>query len=50
MEVVKYRVITFYKKYFEDFFVRQEQKVKDKIIWTFRLAFRKRAKRHPEKR
>ena len=37
MEVVKYRVITFYKKYFEDFFVRQEQKVKDKIIWTFRL-------------
>jgi phage-related protein len=37
MEANKYRVIFFYKKYFEDFFVRQKQKVKDKIIWTFRL-------------
>ena len=27
----------FYKKYFEEFFVEQTQKVKDKIIWTFDL-------------
>ena len=27
----------FYKKYYEDFFVEQTQKVKDKIIWTFDL-------------
>ena len=32
MEANKYRVITFYKKHFEDFFVRQDQKVKDKIL------------------
>ena len=37
MEANKYRVITFYKKYFADFFAQQKQKVKDKIIWTFRL-------------
>ena len=33
----KQRKIIFYKTYFEDFFVRQKQKVKDKIIWTFDL-------------
>jgi len=27
----------FYKKYFEEFFVKQRDKVKDKIIWTFDL-------------
>src|SRR5882757_7008935 len=37
MGIDKYRSITFYRKYFEEFFIRQEQKVKDKIIWTFRL-------------
>lgn len=26
-----------YKDYFENFFVKQRQKVKDKIIWTFDL-------------
>ena len=26
-----------YKSYFEEFFVKQRQKVKDKIIWTFNL-------------
>jgi phage-related protein len=34
----KYRTIIFYKDYFEEFFVRQRQKVKDKIIWTFELV------------
>jgi phage-related protein len=33
----KYRTIIFYKDYFEKFFVRQRQKVRDKIIWTFDL-------------
>jgi len=33
----KYRTIVFYKDYFERFFVKQRQKVRDKIIWTFDL-------------
>ena len=33
----KIRTIIFYKNYFSDFFVKQRQKVKDKIIWTFDL-------------
>jgi len=33
----KYRRIGFYKNYFEKFFEKQRQKVKDKIIWTFNL-------------
>jgi len=33
----KHRTIIFYKSYFEDFFIEQKQKVKDKIIWTFEL-------------
>jgi phage-related protein len=33
----KHRTIIFYKSYFEAFFVKQRQKVKDKIIWTFDL-------------
>lgn len=33
----KIRTIIFYKDYFADFFVKQRQKVKDKIIWTFDL-------------
>ena len=33
----KIRTIIFYKSYFEDFFVKQRDKVKDKIIWTFTL-------------
>lgn len=37
MEAGKYQSISFYKGYFEEFFARQEQKVKDKIIWIFRL-------------
>ncbi len=27
----------FYKKYFEEFFVQQQDKVKEKVIWTFDL-------------
>lgn len=33
----KIRKIIFYKDYFENFFVKQRDKVKDKIIWTFEL-------------
>ena len=33
----KIRAIIFYKDYFSNFFVKQRQKVKDKIIWTFDL-------------
>ena len=33
----KFRTIIVYKDYFEEFFVKQRQKVKDKIIWTFDL-------------
>ena len=33
----KQRTIIFYKRYFDDFFKEQRQKVKDKIIWTFDL-------------
>jgi len=31
------RTIVVYKNHFEDFFEKQRQKVKDKIIWTFDL-------------
>jgi len=31
------RTIIIYKDYFTEFFVKQRQKVKDKIIWTFDL-------------
>jgi len=33
----KKRIIIFYKDYFEDFFIKQRDKVKDKIVWTFQL-------------
>lgn len=33
----KYRKITFYKNYFQDFFAKQDKKVKAKIVWTFDL-------------
>lgn len=33
----KHRKIIFYKEYFEEFFLKQRDKVKDKIIWTFDL-------------
>jgi phage-related protein len=34
---IKYRTITIYKQYFPEFLAKQRQKVKDKIIWTFKL-------------
>lgn len=33
----KQRSIVFYKDYFQEFFAKQKNKVKDKIIWTFDL-------------
>ena len=33
----KIRTVTLYKDYFTDFYQTQRQKVKDKILWTFRL-------------
>lgn len=36
-EKLKYRAIIFYKDYFEEFFVKQRGKVRDKIIWTLEL-------------
>ncbi len=36
-EKQKHRKITFYKNYFQDFFSKQNKKVKAKIIWTFDL-------------
>jgi phage-related protein len=34
----KHRKITFYKNYFQDFFDKQNKKVKAKIVWTFDLV------------
>lgn len=34
----KYRKIRFYKNYFQDFFSKQNKKVKAKIVWTFDLV------------
>ena len=36
-ELKKYRTIITFKNYFEDFLIKQRQKVKEKIIWTFLL-------------
>jgi phage-related protein len=33
----KIRTVTFYKDYFIDFFVKQREKVQDKITWTLEL-------------
>jgi phage-related protein len=37
MKENKIRQIFVYKNYFLDFFQKQKQKVKDKIIWTFKV-------------
>ena len=34
---LKLRTIIFYKDYFQEFFVKQREKIQDKIIWTFEL-------------
>jgi phage-related protein len=36
-EINKYRTIITYKHYFEEFLIKQRQKVKEKIVWTFLL-------------
>jgi phage-related protein len=33
----KLRTVTLYKEYFTDFYNKQRQKVKDKILWTFKV-------------
>jgi phage-related protein len=33
----KHRTIVFYKDYFEEFFEKQNHKVKNKIIWTLQI-------------
>lgn len=33
----KPRTVIFYKSYFQEFFIKQREKVKDKIIWTLEL-------------
>ena len=35
--IIKYRTIFLYKDYFDDFFQKQRAKVKNKILWTFRV-------------
>jgi phage-related protein len=37
MNQEKFRTVFLYKNYFTDFYNKQNPKVKDKIIWTFRL-------------
>ncbi len=37
MDKHKVRTTIFYKDYFDEFFVKQREKVRDKIIWTLEL-------------
>ena len=37
MPQLKIRTVLFYKTYFSDFYARQRLKVRDKILWTFRV-------------
>lgn len=37
MSEKKLRTVVLYRNYFSDFYVKQNQKVKDKILWTFRI-------------
>ena len=37
MHQLKVRMVFEYKTYFSDFFVKQRPKVRDKILWTFRI-------------
>ena len=36
-EIKKYRTVITYKTYFEEFLIKQKQKVREKIFWTFLL-------------
>ena len=37
MNEKKLRTVVLYKDYFSEFYEKQKQKVKEKIIWTFRI-------------
>lgn len=37
MSEIKLRTVTLYKEYFSEFYKKQKDKVKDKILWTFRI-------------
>ncbi len=37
MSEIKIRTVTFYKDYFSEFYKKQNLKVKEKILWTFRI-------------
>jgi len=37
MSEIKLRTVTLYKEYFFEFYQKQKQKVRDKILWTFRI-------------
>ncbi len=37
MSEIKLRTVTLFKDYFSDFYEKQIQKEKDKILWTFRI-------------
>lgn len=37
MSEIKLRNVTLFKDYFSEFYQKQRQKVKDKILWTFRI-------------
>ena len=37
MSEIKLRTVTLFKDYFSEFYQKQKQKVRDKILWTFRI-------------
>ena len=37
MSEIKLRTVTLHKDYFFEFYQKQKQKVRDKILWTFRI-------------
>jgi phage-related protein len=37
MSEIKIRMVILYKDYFSDFYKKQKQKLKDKILWTLRI-------------
>ena len=37
MEETKARTVTLYKNFFADFYTKQKLKVREKILWTFRI-------------
>ena len=38
MNQLKVRTVFFYKTYFSDFYAKQRLKVRDKMLWTFRIV------------